>query len=264
MAQQDTRYPPQQKFGVTTVYRDLDLLKKHINDVKKQNVKSLIVIRGLPGSGKTYVSDSLEGVELFRLTDYLPHDNDDKVMYTSDAMKQSHLKMRKDILRLLRNPKNTTPIVVDAPHVYLWELKFYRVQACQYHTQFMVYECRTLFSRNSEERTKQLADININQILTDIITWLLDQSKKNKLYPSQKQLLNYLIMPNAVQKLSNMKPKTNSFCPSVLLNIQLAAWLTSRSPNNIYMDLVWNMLDEWEEITNDTVLWKCSTPTWGY
>ena len=185
-------------------------------------------------------------------------------MYTSESIKKGHTNMRIDIIRHLRDSKNLTPIVVDAPHVYLWELKYYRVQSSQFNTKFIVFECRTLFSKDNEIRSKQLEDINVVKIITDIIEWLKAQPNQNKMLQSQKELLAHLTIPNAVTTLTTMPPKNNSFCPNMLLNIQLAAWLTSRSPNNIYMDLVWNYLDEWEEISNDTELWKCNTPQWGY
>jgi len=264
MAHQDNRYSSKQSFGATTIYRDLNLLSKRLDDIRSQNKKSIVVFRGLPGSDKSHLAEALNGVELFQLTKYLDHDADDKPIYTSENVKKAHLEMRKDIVRLLRNTKNTVPIVVDAPHVYMWELKYYRVQACQYHTEFMVYECRTLFSKTTEVRMAQLAEININNMVTELIQWLTDQNNGDKLSPSQKNLLTQLTTENASTALATTKAKNNSFCPTILLNIQLAGWLTKRSTDNVYMDQVWTMLDEWEEITSDANVWKATTPAWGY
>lgn len=253
-------FPSNQVFGLTTIYRDINLLKERLEKVREQKSKSIVVFRGLPGSDKSNLVNSLDNVNVFSLTNYLGKNNNS--VYSTDDIKKAHTNMRRDIINLLNNEKSLNPIIVDAPHSYLWELKYYRVQSAQHLTQFIVFECRTLFSKNNEIRTKQLADCNINIMIPELIE-RLSQSPKDKLLPSQTKLLYYLTRPNAVKVLENTKSQNNSFCPTVLLNIQLTAWLTSRT-NNINMETIWNMLSEWEEITNDTELWKCKTPTWGY
>ena len=264
MAHQDTRFlTPKEAFknlNGTQLHRDLTRLKESVN---KLSNKSLVVLRGLPGSGKAEIAKQFPDADVFNVFDYLPVDKEDKSICDMPNLKQAHLKMRKQILKLLKDQKFRGTIVVNAPHVYLWELKFYRAQAWQYKVPLLIYEARTLFSKESEERAKQLADININEKIVELRAWLDTQKERGNLLDTQKRLVQLLHCPNPGEKL-NIKDKTSSFCPTVLLNIQLAAWLSHRCEQDVFMDIVWHFIQEWQEITNDESLWKNETPKWGW
>lgn len=263
MAHQDNRLPAFEKHNVTEIYRDQEKLVERVKGLQKGG---LIVLRGLPGSGKTKILNKLKETidcETFNMVDYLPETTGDTpTPYTVDNVKKAHQLIRKKIKKMITNSKSIKPIVVSAPHVYLWELKYYKVISCQLRMPYIIYECRTLFSKKNEERIKQLSEFDISKMINDVKEWLAGQ--KNKLLPAQVELLNYLSSPNAVKLSQSKKPVNNSFCPSVFLNIQLAAWLTNRCEHNIFMDLVWQYIVEWEEIKNEESMYKSITPRWGW
>jgi hypothetical protein len=271
MAYQDTRIPAFRRFNVTNVFGNLE---QFLTKVKGLNQKAVVVIRGLPGSGKTQIANSLKDhAVIFNMKDYLPtppvtvgEDGTEtlKIVYTIDNVKKAHISMRRDINHLVSNPKFNKPIVVSAPHVYAWELKYYLAITNQNQCPFIIYECRTLFSKDSVERSKQLNEFNINKMITEQIQWLTKYKSISQLLPEQNELLKHLTTPNATQKLESIKSKNNSFCPNVLMNIQLASWLTHRCEVPIYMDTIWQFMNEWYEITNERDILKSSTPRWGW
>lgn len=261
---QDTRLPTHQTFNTTQIFRNEALLQAEINKLVQKKQKGLVILRGLPGSGKTEFARKLSNVIIFSVTSFLAKDEDGKLLYTTESIRKAHQKMKKEIEWTLKTTKSCDPIVVDAPHVYLWELKYYRIQAQQLGYKFMIYEVRTLLPHDATERQQLLNDININKMIGEIVVWLQTQKKRNNLLPSQMKLLSYLTMDNAVEVLKETKSSNDSFMPTILLNIQLVAWLTARSPNGIYMDMVWNMLSEWEEVTSDDDIWRHGSPKWGW
>jgi hypothetical protein len=271
MAHQDTRVPDFRKFNTTNIYGNLD---KFLEKVKSLKQKAVVIIRGLPGTGKTKLANSLkEYGEVFHMKDYLPTPSvtvaedgteTQRVVYTIDNMRKAHLSMRHDINRLVTNPKFNKPIIVSAPHVYVWELKYYSAIANQNSCPFVIYECRTLFAKDSTKRAEQLNEFNINDMISQQIQWLTKYKSMSPLLSAQDELLKYLTMPNAAKKLASIKSKNNSFCPNVLLNIQLAAWLTHQCEIPLYMDTVWQFMDEWHEITSQREFYQCRTPRWGW
>jgi hypothetical protein len=271
MSYQDTRVPPFRRFNTTNIYGNLDKFREKVKGLKQ---KSVVVIRGLPGTGKTKLADSLsEYGPVFHMRNYLPppsvniaEDGSEtqKIVYTIDNIKKAHMSMRQDIKRLIANPKFNKPIIVSAPHVYVWELKFYLAVTNQNRCPFVIYECRTLFSNDATKRAEQLSEFNINEMIGEQIQWLAKYKSMSPLLSAQDELLKYLTMPNATKKLANTKSKNNCFCPNVLLNIQLAAWLTHQCEVPIYMDTVWQFIDEWHEITSERELYQCRTPRWGW
>lgn len=259
MAHQDDRFPVFTRFNVTEVYRDLDKFKERVKGLKR----SIIVLRGLPGTGKTEIANTLPG-KVFNIADYISEDESgNKHAYTLDNVKKAHLTLRKTIKKLLLDPKFNEPIVVSAPHSYLWELKYYKAISNQNRAPFVIYECRTLFSKENEVCAEQLKEVDINKMIGDIIKWLGTQKQKD-LLPAQRDLVKYLTAPNAIKASQSQKPTNNSFCPTVFLNIQYAAWLTHRCKHNIFMDVVWHYIQEWEEITDEATIFKSNTPRWGW
>lgn len=264
MAHQDSRFlTPKEAFkrlNVTELHRDLS---RFTEKVKSLTGKSLVVLRGLPGSDKTQIAKELPNVTVFNMFEYLPTDKEDNTNYNMANFKVAHQKMRKGISKLIDDPKFKGTILVNAPHVYLWELKYYKAKACQKKMPLIIYEARTLFSKETEERTKQLADINIGDKITELRTWLDTQKERGNFLDTQKRLLAFLYTQNPAKQL-NVKDKTNSFCPSVLLNIQLAAWLSSRCEQNVFMDIIWHLMQEWQEIITEDSMWRTKTPRWGW
>lgn len=258
MAHQDDRFPAFVQHNVTEVYRDLDKFKDRVSKLKKGGI---VVIRGLPGTGKTEIANSLKGV-VFHVTDFFPRDEEgNEQAYTLDNIKIAHLALRRKIKNLLYDTKFNDTIIVSAPHAYLWELKYYKAISCQSRLPFIIYECRTLFSKDSEIRAEQLKEANIGPMIDQIIVWLKKQTDN---LPAQKELLKILTTPNGVQVAMKQKPKNNSFCPSVFLNVQYACWLTFQCKHNIFMDVVWHYINEWEEIKDEPSMFKANTPHWGW
>lgn len=261
MAHQDTRFPAYKHLNVTELYRDLNKFEER---VKQQTTLALIVLRGLPGNDTNSITSKFPDAEVFNIDDFLTRTKDGKIIYNIDHIRTAHSLMRKQINKLLFNSKFNKPIIVNAPHSYLWELKYYKAKACQGNMPFIIYEARTLFSTDKDIRLQQLADINVPQIIGNVKTWLIDLKKKSPLLATQEQLLKHLSSTDPVKELGQRKDKTNSFCPSILLNIQLAAWLSSRCEDYIFMDIIWHFMQEWEEITNEESIWKADTPKWGW
>lgn len=259
MAHQDNRFPGFKRLNVTELYRDLNKFEER---VKKQSTRSLVVLRGLPGSGKTDIANKFTDAEIFHLDDYIPKGKDDLPIYDMANIKLGNLAIRKKINKLLKTKFNK-PIVVNAPHVYLWELKYFKAIACQSNIPLIIYEARTLFSKEAETRAKQLDEININEMIGEVRKWLAVQRKKTVLLETQQRLLDHL-HSGKPEELGKKKDKTNSFCPNILLNIQLAAWLTKRCKQNVFMDTIWHFIQEWEEIQSEESMWKVKTPKWGW
>jgi hypothetical protein len=259
----DTRYKQIEKFELTTVIRSPELLAKELKNLSNNGKYALVVMRGLPASGSSEVASQLgDTVDVYSLTDYLPKNKNGDCIY--ENIKNASINMRKDVVRAL-SKKHSRHIVVDAPHIYLWELKYYRVQSYQLGgIPFYVYEHRVVLPAKVEERVALLKEAKVTELIQDATKWLVEQKAKTKMLPNQLQLIEYLTTPDAVTKLSTIPSKTKSFLPTVLLNIQLAAYLTSKSANSVFLDLVWNYMEEWQEIVSDRHLWSFPTPKWGY
>lgn len=259
----DTRYKKIEKLDVTTVIRCPDLLTTELKKLYDNGKYSLVVMRGLPSTGNSEIANKLGGMaDVFSLSDYLPKNKNGECIY--ENIKSASINMRKDVVKALLK-KHSRHIVVEAPHIYLWEIKYYRIQSYQLGgIPFYIYEQRIVLPVNSEERALLLKNANITQLIQEATKWLVEQKSKTKMLPNQLQLIEYLTTPDAVNKLSTIPSKTKSFLPTVLLNIQLAAYLTSKSPDNVFLDLVWNYMEEWQEIESDRHLWTFPTPKWGY
>ena len=260
MAHQDNRFPAFKRLNVTELYRDLNKFEER---VKNQTTRSVIVIRGLPGSGKTDIANKFTDAEIFHLDDYMPKGKDGTPTYDMSNIKQGNLAIRKSINKLLKTKFNK-PIVVNAPHVYLWELKYFKAITCQSKIPFIIYEARTLFSKDNETRVQELDEIKVNDTVIELRKWLAGHKNKASLLETQRRLLSHLCSKNPNEELGKKKDKTNSFCPTILLNIQYSAWLAHRCKQNIFMDTVWHFVQEWEEIENEESMWKSKTPRWGW
>ena len=89
--------------------------------------KSLIIIRGLPGSGKTTLSNNIKGSKppgyamIISIDDYFTHDN----YYIFDPRKlhDAHLFTQKRTEEAMKD--NTSMIILDNNNVRMWESKFY-------------------------------------------------------------------------------------------------------------------------------------------
>lgn len=245
---------PYQKLNSTNLYRDETLFLEFLKNLSDQ--KHLIVVRGLPGSSQSNIIDSLnDSMFLLDINKYLEKHNQNQRL--------AHQSMRRDLVKELKS-KDKTPIVVMAPHVFIWELKYYRVQSFQCKCPFTIYESRPSLPENPEELEKLLTDININSLIGETYK-ILSQKNEKELWPSQRKLLKNLSLPNAVATLKQLKTTNPSFEKTELKNIQLCALLTSQmQPATNTIDSVWNALSEWEEITDDTSMWKSETPSWGW
>lgn len=261
MAYQDDRLPSFVKHNVTEVYRDLDKFQTRVKELKK---RAVVVMRGLPGTGKTKIAEELQTGKVIKLTDFFDDNMEgNKKAYTIDNVKKAHIAMRKHLKYLFLNPKMNDVVIIVAPHVYMWELKYYKAITNQMNVPFIIYECRTLFSKDNKVRFEQLKDVNVGNTVTEITEWLKGQ-KPNDLLPAQKELLNVLLSPNPIDKAKTQKASNNSFCPTVLLNIQYATWLTRRCEHNIFMDVIYHYMMEWNEIIDEATMYKCNTPRWGW
>jgi len=95
-----------------------DIINKSHKNMKK---KELVILRGCPSSGKSYLANELAGNEdsVFSADDY--HMVDGKYQWKPENVSTAHKWNHKRVVDAIN--KNISPIVIDNTHIKLWELK---------------------------------------------------------------------------------------------------------------------------------------------
>jgi NEDD4-binding protein 2 len=85
--------------------------------------KDLIIIRGLPSSGKSYLANQIAGEvgQVFSADDYHINPRNGEYEWKPENVKAAHQWNHKRVEKALE--KGISPIVIDNTHTTMWELK---------------------------------------------------------------------------------------------------------------------------------------------
>ena len=137
--------------------------------------KELVLMRGLPGSGKTYLAkkylkkddDRKNGV-ILSTDDYFMNNGEYK--FDSSILKDAHIWNQERAEKEMRD-NETSPIIIDNTHTRKWEAKPYVKNAVKYGYIVKFIETQTEWAKNIDELVKRDA----HNVPKKVLKRMLDQ-----------------------------------------------------------------------------------------
>lgn len=141
----------------------------------KANAKKLIIMRGLPGSGKSTKARGLvgESVDIFSTDDFFVNPENGKYEFDPQMLGRNHALNVQRTEEAMR--EGVTPVVVDNTNTRLYEMKSYVQLAQKYGYEVEFYEPDTDWAWNVEELTQR----NTHGVPQDAIQRMMDRWDKN-------------------------------------------------------------------------------------
>ncbi|XP_043479286.1 NEDD4-binding protein 2 [Leptopilina heterotoma] len=154
--------------------------QSRIKSTIQRGFKIMVIVRGLPGSGKTYLARSIAQLAdednpaqfIFSTDDYFMKKGR---IYDFDLRKldDAHTFNQKRVLKAVTN--GISPIIVDNTNTQCWEMKPYVIFAVKYGYFLEVLEPNTRWANNVNELTKR----NIHNVPKFTIQKILERYEKN-------------------------------------------------------------------------------------
>jgi predicted kinase len=126
--------------------------------------KTLVIIRGLPGSGKTTMANNIKNSKplgyamIISLDDYFTHDN--YYIFDPRKLNDAHIFTQKRTEEAMKD--NINMIILDNNNVRMWECKIYVNLALKYGYQIVILETDTPWRFDTEillEKTNKASNI---------------------------------------------------------------------------------------------------------
>jgi predicted kinase len=112
-------------------------------------MKKLIIIRGLPGSGKSYLAKQLVGEGIICSSDYFFTSSNGEYKFSYSHLGNAHSWCKNEVLRQMIF--GTSPIVVDNTNVRKWELDPYIDMAKNLGYVWEIKEPQTSWAKDPNE-----------------------------------------------------------------------------------------------------------------
>lgn len=136
--------------------------------------KVLIILRGLPGSGKSFLGKQIVDKfgmnarnHVFSADDYF-YDVNRKYVYDAGRLSEAHDFNQNRVMKKMR--EGWSPVIVDNTNLKQWEMFPYIKFAVKYHYLIEILEPTTPWARNA----KQLEDRNQHKVPKDKIIKMID------------------------------------------------------------------------------------------
>ncbi|XP_017785673.1 PREDICTED: uncharacterized protein LOC108568847 [Nicrophorus vespilloides] len=147
----------------------------------KRGIKVLIMLRGLPGSGKSYLANKIVQESIGNnctLSDHILSADDyfysnGNYKYDGKYITEAHRWNQTRAHRLMHD--GVSPIIIDNTHTQMWEMKPYCIWGVQYGYMIEIMEPDTPWAFNERELTKR----NKHAVPRSKIRDMLDRYEKN-------------------------------------------------------------------------------------
>jgi len=148
-----------------------------IQKLVQSNVKVLVLMRGVPGAGKTYLAQVLVGMvtsnaqvqHIFSADDYFIMLGRGVYSYDPNQVSQAHNWNQKRVSEALR--RATNPVIVDNTHTQAWEMRPYVTMGVQQGYMIEVVEPVTPWRMKEAELAKR----NVHNVPREKIRQMLDR-----------------------------------------------------------------------------------------
>lgn len=148
--------------------------KEEIINKILQGTKLLVLMRGLPGSGKTTLAKEMKGpTGVVLSTDDFFCDKHGRYIYDPSKIGEAHQWNKHRAIQRLKQGK--TPIIIDNTNLQAWEMKPYVQLALQYGYEVTILDVGTPWKLNS----KELARKNIHGVPAKKIEEMKDRYEQN-------------------------------------------------------------------------------------
>lgn len=145
--QQPTQSEAKQKTG--KISKKDQIVRKVLQDIK-----ILVLLRGLPGSGKTTLARELKGrTGVILSTDDFFRDKHGKYKYEANKLSNAHQWNKHRARQRLKEGK--TPIIIDNTNIEIWEMKPYIKLALQFGYEVDIIDPDTPWRLNPKELAKR-------------------------------------------------------------------------------------------------------------
>jgi len=143
--------------------------------IKTANIKRLVLMRGLPGSGKSTKAREVAGedVDIFSTDDFFMNPDTGKYEFDPKFLGKYHSMNVKRTAEAME--QGVTPVVVDNTNTRLFEMKQYVQLAQKYGYEVEFHEPDTPWAWDEE----QLAQKNTHGVPLDAIQRMKDRWDKN-------------------------------------------------------------------------------------
>lgn len=186
-----------------------------IEQLVQSNVKVMVVMRGVPGSGKTHLAQVVvkmvaandRGQHIFSTDDYFVMLGRGVYSYDPKQISQAHNWNQKRVLEALR--RATNPVVVDNTHTQAWEMQPYITMGVQYGYLIEVLEPVTPW----RSREAELARKNVHNVPREKIRQMLDRYEPGW---TGEKLLNLFHLKYQHCGESHVSPELTGFSSSPL------------------------------------------------
>jgi predicted kinase len=138
-----------------------------LNWYKKAQTKQLYILRGISGSGKSYLSDQIKGEDgiILSADDFFMEDGVYK--FDPDKLPQAHSWTQYAAYRFMEEGRS--PLIIDNTNIEAWEMKPYVEAAQKYGYNVEIIESNTPWRFDADELAKRNKHGVPQEVIEDMI-----------------------------------------------------------------------------------------------